>query len=108
MNKLSNLRTRVPGIPWWSSQWLGLCAFTAEGAGSIPGWGTKIPQAMAAKNTQKNKNKTRVPSLVLNLLICSSKFLYLLIHSRVISVVNFVFIISILKMFIIITLCMYF
>ena len=26
-------------------QWLGLRAFTAEGAGSIPGQGTKIPQA---------------------------------------------------------------
>ena len=26
-------------------QWLGLCAFTAEGKGSIPGWGTKIPRA---------------------------------------------------------------
>ena len=25
-------------------QWLGLCAFTAEGPGSIPGQGTKIPQ----------------------------------------------------------------
>ena len=26
-------------------QWLGLCAFTAEVAGSIPGPGTKISQA---------------------------------------------------------------
>ena len=26
-------------------QWLGLCAFTAEGQGLTPGWGTKIPQA---------------------------------------------------------------
>ena len=26
-------------------QWLGLCAFTAEGLGSIPDRGTKIPQA---------------------------------------------------------------
>ena len=26
-------------------QWLGLCALTAAGQGSIPGWGTKIPQA---------------------------------------------------------------
>ena len=25
-------------------QWLGLCTFTAKGLGSIPGWGTKIPQ----------------------------------------------------------------
>ena len=29
-------------------------AFTAEGPGSIPGWGTKIPQARIAA---KNKNK---------------------------------------------------
>ena len=27
-------------------QWLGLSAFTAEGLGSIPGRGTKIPQAV--------------------------------------------------------------
>ena len=26
-------------------QWLGLCTFTAGGTGSIPDWGTKIPQA---------------------------------------------------------------
>ena len=26
-------------------QGLGLCTLTAEGAGSIPGWGIKIPQA---------------------------------------------------------------
>ena len=28
-----------PGIPWWSCGQDG----TAEGLGSIPGWGTKIP-----------------------------------------------------------------
>ena len=27
-------------------QWLGLCTFTTEGTGSIPGWGNKIPQAV--------------------------------------------------------------
>ena len=27
-------------------QWLGLHALTAKGPGSIPGWGTKIPQVM--------------------------------------------------------------
>ena len=26
-------------------QWLELCTSTAGGTGSIPGWGTKIPQA---------------------------------------------------------------
>ena len=31
-------------------QWLGLCTFTAEGVGSIPGQGTKIPQALRPKN----------------------------------------------------------
>ena len=39
-------------------QWLGLWAFTAKGLGSVPGWGTKIPQATKCgkkkKNTQKN------------------------------------------------------
>ena len=29
------------------AQWLGLCAVTPDGPGSVPGWGTKIPQAMA-------------------------------------------------------------
>ena len=37
-----------------ASQWLGdLCAFTAEGVGSAPGRGSKIPQAMW--HGQKNK-----------------------------------------------------
>ena len=31
--------------------WLELGTFTAEGVGSIPGWGTKIPQA--ARHGQK-------------------------------------------------------
>ena len=35
-------------------QCLGLCAFTAEGAGSIPGWGTKIPQASRCGQKEKN------------------------------------------------------
>ena len=35
-------------------QWLGLSAFTAEVPGSIPGQGTKIPQAV-----QCGKNKTK-------------------------------------------------
>ena len=36
-------------------QWLGLHTFTAEGTGSIPGQGTKIPQA--ARHSQKNKTE---------------------------------------------------
>ena len=35
-------------------QWLGLCNSDAGGAGSIPGWGTKIPQAAYS---QKKKNQ---------------------------------------------------
>ena len=35
-------------------QWLGLCTFTAEGLGSIPGQGTKIPQAR-----QHSQNKIK-------------------------------------------------
>ena len=36
-------------------QWLRLCTLTAEGLGSIPGQGTKIPQAM--RHGQKKKKK---------------------------------------------------
>ena len=36
------------------ANWLGLGAFTAEGVGSIPGRGTKIPQA--GQCSQKKKN----------------------------------------------------
>ena len=44
-------------------QWLELQALTAEGLGSIPGWGTKIPQAMWHSQRTKNKNKqTKKPT----------------------------------------------
>ena len=36
-------------------QWLGLGAFTAMSPGSIPGQGTKIPQA--SQHSQKKKKK---------------------------------------------------
>ena len=36
-------------------QWLGLCAFTATGPGSIPARGTKIPKA--AWHGQRKKKK---------------------------------------------------
>ena len=36
-------------------QWLRLCALSAVGTGSIPGWGTKIPNA-AQHGQNKNKN----------------------------------------------------
>ena len=35
-----------------------LCAFTTEGSGSIPGWGTKIPQAMWCGQNKKNPPST--------------------------------------------------
>lgn len=33
-------RWDFPGV-----QWLGLCVFSADGPGSTPHWGTRIPQA---------------------------------------------------------------
>ena len=42
-------------------QWLGLRAFTAKGLGSIPRWGTKIPQA--ARHSQKKKKKNEKQKL---------------------------------------------
>ena len=38
-------------------QWLGLGSLTAEGAGSIPGRGTKIPQATWSGQKKQHKNK---------------------------------------------------
>ena len=39
-------------------QWLGLSAFTAEDLGSIPGWGTKIPQAVQCGQKEKKVSLT--------------------------------------------------
>ena len=47
------LRLLYKFINFINFQWLGLCTFTAEGAGSIPGPGTKIPQAV--RHVQKKK-----------------------------------------------------
>ena len=41
---------------WGSSlvaQWLGVCSFIAEGTDSIPGLGTKIPQALQHSKKKK-------------------------------------------------------
>ena len=50
------------GLPWQSSGQNS--AFTAEGLGSIPGWGTEIPQATwhgQKKNSrQKNTQNTQI------------------------------------------------
>ena len=45
-------------------QWLGVQAFTTEGMGSIPGQGTKIPQATWPKEIKKKKNLLRTLSIL--------------------------------------------
>ena len=47
-------------------QWLGLCAFTAKDPGSIPGQGTKIPQASQLENTHTHSNFKKQSSRELN------------------------------------------
>ena len=44
-------------------QWLGLCTFTTKGPGSIPVWGTKIPQ-FSWHGQKKKKKKKRFILLV--------------------------------------------
>ena len=57
---------KIKGIPW-PIQWLGLHAFPAEGPGSIPGWGTKLPQVVWPK--KKKKKRAEAPLLnILNLI----------------------------------------
>ena len=53
-------RARGGGADSLAVQWLGLRAFTAEGTGSIPGQGTKIPQALRHGQNQKQTNKNRL------------------------------------------------
>ena len=42
-------------------QWLGLCTLISKGLGSIPGQGTKIPQAMwsSQKENREKENKNK-------------------------------------------------
>ena len=40
-------------------QWLGLCASTAGSAGSIPGWGTKIPLPVVEKKEREKEKKKK-------------------------------------------------
>ena len=42
-------------------QWLGLCASSAGGMGSIPGWGTKIPHATWHGQKTKKQYGTNEP-----------------------------------------------
>ena len=48
-------------------QWLGFCTFIAEGIGSTPGQGTKIPQAswhdQKKKKNPTNKQKAKMEHL---------------------------------------------
>ena len=43
-------------------QCLGLCAFTAKSLSSIPGQGTKIPQASSSDQLKKKKKDTELCS----------------------------------------------
>ena len=52
-----------------AAQWLGLCGFTAEGAGSIPGPAAKIPQAR--RHSQKKKRKKEMEVLGGRRMTCS-------------------------------------
>ena len=47
-------------------QWLELCTLTAKGPGSIPGLGTKIPQA-AGSGQKKKKKKEDLERLILGI-----------------------------------------
>ena len=39
-------------------QWLGLWALNVEGPGSVPGWGTRVPQA-TQRSQQNKQNETK-------------------------------------------------
>ena len=54
-------------------QWLGLCASTAGGMGSIPGQGTKMLHAVCVAEKNKNKTEENWPQPLEG---CSALFLY--------------------------------
>ena len=63
MAKHENVKYDIKNMKQGTSlvvQWLRLCISTAEGAGSIPGRGTKIPHAAwhSKKKRKKNPQKT--------------------------------------------------
>ena len=62
---ISRKHSRTPVVV----QWLGLYTSTAEGVGSIPGWGTEIPRAVGG---QKKKRKHMSCQLCCFLLVDSS------------------------------------
>ena len=50
-----------------AAQWLGLCSFTVKQPGSVPGWGTKIPQAM--QHSQNKHTHTHITETFLKIRI---------------------------------------
>ena len=63
-------------------QWLGLCAFTPKGLGSIPGQGTKILQA-AQCGQNKKKRKRQMKDLNFFLPQCNFSCLLTKIQEKV-------------------------
>ena len=51
----SEVKTQMSGKSL-AAQWLGLHTSTAGGTGSIPTWGTKIPQAAQPKQKTNKQN----------------------------------------------------
>ena len=47
-----------------AAQWLGLHTFTAEGVGSVPGQGTKIPQAVQCSPPTPPRKEARKPDFL--------------------------------------------
>ena len=62
-------------------QWLGLCAFIVEDPGSIPGWGTKIPQATWHGQKKRNDPKWCLLGPFSSLCLCYSILTEKSLHS---------------------------
>ena len=60
-------------------QWLGPGIFTAEGVGSVPGWGTKILQAARHGQKQNKNQKNLTTHLLCGAVSCLSPYIYQLI-----------------------------
>ena len=69
ISSLEILPSHPEGIPWQSG-WLGLCSFTAEGPSSVPGWGTRIPQA--SRQGQKEEGVCAAEPLFVQAALTSS------------------------------------
>ena len=64
-NSVALFRSHKLGGNSLEVQWLGLVAFTAEGPGSIPGQGTKVPKVAQHGQEKKKCHKLGEKSLVL-------------------------------------------